>query len=373
MAAVANGLPAQEFPGYPKKFTYPSVPEDGNSAAVLGPTSLVWSVRHENMPGTISGTADMKPVMPVSVPTSAGTREGLDIGYPVLNLQKLENPQVSIHACKQKYGSDAVRNIFTKLGERGAPAVFEEINLSDVALGDDGAQFLSDGLSGNTSLKTLLMPRAEVRSTGFQAIGQLLGTLPNLEILVLSGNLGDPASGGEIDLGLSKNKSLKSICLAACRLQNTGVKKLCDGSLRQHPRLEHISLNYNRLEDEVCASVAQMLAVNSTLEYLELCGNSIGVDGARELLKGLAANAGFLKRLGLAQNNLRLPGSKLMCQYFVSSAGKHLQYLDLRHNITTFQGHLELRKMMNMPYEDDETNKGWMMNFGERQLMLNAL
>ena len=28
--------------------------------------------------------------------------------------------------------------------------------------------------------------------------------------------------------------------------------------------------------------------------------------------------------------------------------------------------------MLNKPIDDDEANKGWMINFGDRQLMLNA-
>ena len=35
-------------------------------------------------------------VMPVSLPTSAGTREVLDLGYPLLNLQKLDDPKAGM-------------------------------------------------------------------------------------------------------------------------------------------------------------------------------------------------------------------------------------------------------------------------------------
>mmetsp|Transcript_106304 Transcript_106304/g.189031 ORF Transcript_106304/g.189031 Transcript_106304/m.189031 type:complete len:366 (+) Transcript_106304:60-1157(+) len=360
--------------GYPRKYTFPSTPAGGNAAQVLGPTSLVWSVRQENMPGTISGVPGAAPLKPVSLPTSGGTRETVDVGQKVLNLQKIEDPKVSIHQCKQKYGAEAIRSIFTKLEERDAKPVFEEINLSDTALGDDGAKYLADGLKDCKTLKTLLMPRSDVRANGFQAMGAVLPTLPNLEMLIMSGNLADPEGvGGEFRAGLSKNTSLKSLCLAACRLQDKGVQDLCEGPLRSHPKLEHISLNYNRLEDEACSSVAKMLAQNSVLEYLELCGNSISAAGAEQLVKGLKARGCKLKRLGLAQNNLRTEGSKIMCQHFVSAEGQSMMYLDLRHNITGTKGHIEIRKMLNKPYDSDDANKGWMINFGERQLMLNAL
>lgn len=311
--------------------------------------------------------------MPVSLPTSAGTRETLDLGYPVLNLQKLEDPKVSIHACAQKYGSQAIRSIFEKLEERSSAPPFEEINLSDNIIGDEGAKFLKDGLSANGKLKRLLLPRTQIRSAGFQAIGDLVGTLPSLEMLVLSGNLAD-AEGvdKQFGLGLSKNKSLKSLCLAACRLGDQGVTSLCDGPLKTHPSLSHVSLNYNRLEDKVCASFVKMLAANRTLEYLELCGNSIGPEGAEILVKALIANKGKLRRLGLAQNSMRLQGAKVLCTHFMSSKGESLEFLDLRHNCVTYPGVFEIRQMLKKPLDDDEHNKGWMLNFGERQLMLNA-
>ena len=40
-----------------------------------------------------SAMASTDVVMPVSLPTSAGTREVLDLGYPHLNLQKLDDPK----------------------------------------------------------------------------------------------------------------------------------------------------------------------------------------------------------------------------------------------------------------------------------------
>eukprot|EP00930_Biecheleria_cincta_P067202 TRINITY_DN5362_c0_g4_i2.p1 TRINITY_DN5362_c0_g4~~TRINITY_DN5362_c0_g4_i2.p1 ORF type:complete len:338 (-),score=71.63 TRINITY_DN5362_c0_g4_i2:206-1165(-) len=312
-------------------------------------------------------------IMPVSLPTNAGTRETLDLGYPVLNLQKLEDPKVSIHACAQKYGSQAIRSIFEKLAERSSSSVFEEINLSDNIIGDEGAKFLQEGLSGNSKLKRLLLPRTQIRTAGFQSIGSLVGNSPSLEMLVLSGNLGDAAGvDDDFKTGLSKSKSLKSLCLAACRLGDQGVTTLCDGPLKSHASLQHVSLNYNRLEDAVCGSIVKMLAVNKTLEYLELCGNSIGPAGAEGLVKGLIANKGKLRRLGLGQNSIRLRGAKALCTHFMSPEGQLLEFLDLRHNCVTYPGVAEIRNMLKKPLEDDEHNKGWMLNLGGRQLMLNA-
>lgn len=320
---------------------------------------------------TKMASTDVMP-MPVSLPTSAGTREVLDLADPLLNLQKLDDPKVSIHQCSQKYGPQAIRSIFEKLQERRKEPEFEELNFSDNHIGDEGAECLKDGLKNNLTLKRLLMPRTGLKTRGFQCMGELLQHSSTLEMLVLSSNMADPKGvEGSFMIGLQKNKSLKSLCLAACRLGNQGVGQLCAGPLANHFSLEHVSFSYNRLEDEVCSSVVKMLATNTKLKYLELNGNSLGVAAAEELVKGLQSNK-TLEKLGLAQNSIMQKGATALSKHFVSDKGQNLIYLDLRYNKVGYYGCVDIRKMINKPMEDDEANKGWMINFGERQLMLNA-
>lgn len=310
---------------------------------------------------------------PVSVPTSLGAREVLDLASPTLNLQKLQNPQASIHQCATHYGPQAIRSLFEKLEQRGTPAGFEEVNLSDNEIGDEGAGFLQKGLSGNKCLKCLLLPRTGMGAEGFRLLGPLMASSPALEILILSGNPCDEKGmEGAFCDGLTKNKSLKSLVLAACRIGNQGVEHLCAGPLRAHPALEHVCLTYNRLETAAAKSLNQMLAVNQALRYLDLCGNSLGPEGAELLAEGLKGNKGRLTRLGLAQNGIRLQGARAMSKHFMAAGGASLEFLDLRHNIVGYRGVVELRDgVLGKPMEGPE---GWMLLFdgGKRQLLLNA-
>jgi len=307
---------------------------------------------------------------PVSVPTSLGAREVFDLASPVLDLQRIENPQASLHQCASRFGAQAVRSLFEKLEEKGSVSTFEEINLSDNSIGDEGAAFLLKGLSGNKSLKVLTMPRADVGTQGVKAIGQLLGESPALESLVLSSNICDAAGmEGEFSKGLQKNKSLKSLVLAACRLGDKGVEHLC-GALGQHPTLEHVCLTYNRLEAATAKSVNQMLAVNKSLKYLDLCGNSLGPEGAELLVEGLKANKGRVEQLGLSTNGIRLKGARALCKHFLAPEGSSLVFLDLRHNNVTYRGLVELRDgLLGKPMDGPE---GWMLLFGKRQLLINC-
>jgi Ran GTPase-activating protein (RanGAP) involved in mRNA processing and transport len=311
---------------------------------------------------------------PVSVPTTIGTREVIDVAAPKLNWQKLENPQVSIQNCSLKYGPQAIRSLFEKLADQGLESTYEEINLSDNKIEDEGAKYLEQGLGANKSLKTLLMPRAGVGAEGVTAIGRLIGECTAIETAILSSNICD-AEGvtGDFCKGITKNKSLRSLCLAAMRLRSEGANQIFQGPLMVHPKLEHLSLTYNRLTASCVESLNKALAKNKALRYLDLCGNDLGPEGAVKLVEGLKANSNRLQKLGLAQNLIRLKGTKALAEHFISKDGKSLDYCDLRHNQTTFRGNEELRKILGKePLE--EAKEGWLMLFddSQRQLLINA-
>jgi Ran GTPase-activating protein (RanGAP) involved in mRNA processing and transport len=314
-----------------------------------------------------------QPILPASVPTDLGARVVVDLGAPILNIQKLENPQASLHNCGTKYGQQYVRSVFEKLEEKCKESVFEEINLSDNLIYDEGAHWLAKGLANNTNLKTLLLPRCGITHEGFKEIGLLLGHSPSMETLVMSSNNADDVGlKGEFCEGLAKNKTLKALYLGVCRLGEPGATQLCSGPLRNHPSLEFVSLTYNRLEVDAAMSISRMLATNQALRYLDLCGNSFGPKGAQELVKGLKENKGRLQKLGLAQCALKMGGMQAMVTFFVSDAGKNMEFLDLRHNRVGYHEMMKLREIMAPTM--DEKSDGWLYLFNgcKRQLFANG-
>jgi Ran GTPase-activating protein (RanGAP) involved in mRNA processing and transport len=316
-------------------------------------------------------TAAVAPVIPVSVATSLGGREPVDVGVPTLNWQKLENPQASLQQCGVKYGSVALRSMFKKIQEKDIEPTFEEINLSDNSIGDEGAKWLQLGLSGNPSLKTLLLPRTSMTAVGVKAIGTLIGESPNIETAVLSSaTVDEDGLKGEFCDGLAKNKSLKSLYLAVCRLGDKGIVPLCEGPLKNHPTLVHISLNYNRIELAGAKTLAAMLGTNKTLQYLDVCGNTLGPEGSKVMCEGLKANKGVLKKLGMAQNAIKFEGAKALIEAFMSH--KNLDFLDLRHNRV---GYREMMKLKELVEKDmDAKSDGWMYLFDNctRQLFVSG-
>jgi len=283
----------------------------------------------------------------------------------------LENPQASLHQCATKYGPVTLRSMFKKICEKDLEPAFEEINLSDNLIGDEGAMWLQAGLSGNPTLKTLLLPRTGMTATGVKAIGKLIGDSPAIETVVLSSSTVDSDGlKGEFCEGLSKNKSIKSLYLAVCRLGDNGIAPLCEGPLKTHPTLEHISLEYNRLEASAAKSLANMLSTNQTLRYLDVCGNSLGPEGAKAICQGLKANRGALQKLGFAQNAIKYEGGKALIDFFLS--GKSLEFLDIRHNRIGYREMMSLKELMEK--DMDSKSDGWLYLFDNctRQLFANG-
>eukprot|EP00405_Crypthecodinium_cohnii_P019711 CAMPEP_0206477562 /NCGR_PEP_ID=MMETSP0324_2-20121206/35468_1 /ASSEMBLY_ACC=CAM_ASM_000836 /TAXON_ID=2866 /ORGANISM="Crypthecodinium cohnii, Strain Seligo" /LENGTH=325 /DNA_ID=CAMNT_0053953573 /DNA_START=85 /DNA_END=1062 /DNA_ORIENTATION=+ len=321
--------------------------------------------------------AAVAPLDPVSIPTGLGNREVIDVGTSVLNLQKIDNPQASLHQCASRYGAQTVRSIFEKLQLKDAVSKFEELNLSDNSIGDEGAEYLLKGLTSTTkdgkqvgeNLKVLLLPRARMGAKGIKAIGGVIGASKSLENVILSSNICDSEGvEGEFCQGLAANKSVRSLCLAACRLGDRGACALADGPLQGHPKLEHISLTFNRLELSAARSLAGMLAVNQALRYLDISGNTIGTEGALALVEGVKKNKGRLQKLSVSQNEIKFAGAQAFCRLFMSPEGKSLNFLDLRHNLVPYKGMVDLRKELGKPLDGPE---GWMLVFGDRQLLLN--
>lgn len=347
--------------------------------------------------------AAVAPVI-VSVPTTRGARENVDLANPTLNWQKLEDPQVSILQCGLKYGPQAVRSMFEKMSEQDRESVFEEINMSDNRIGDEGAAHLACGLHGNGHLKRLIIPRTGITAAGMKSFGSFLASAPALEVLILSGNYCDEEGisgiheSGFADAredpqtpktpkknedgwdawtdaevsrmsfvdGLVKNQSLRSLCVADCRLGDGGAAAL-KAAAAAHPTLEHLSLAYNRLSAGVVPKLP--LAPTGALAFLDLSGNSLGAAGAAAVAKALRDSKSKLTKLSLAQNELKLEGAKAMALHFQSPEGQPLEFLDLRHNHVGYRGVQEIRTALGR----SDSEEGWLMLFGSRQLYVSGL
>lgn len=307
------------------------------------------------------------------LPTSGGVRKSVDIGAKALDLQDgIQAPNATLNEVGGRNGSQLIASIFQNQELRGLKCSFEEINLSDNYIGDEGAAYLMNGLGKTTGcpVKKIFCQRSKIGAAGMGSLGKLLAGNASIEEMVLDGNpVGKAGLDGEFSAGLARNKTLRSLRLGKCRLGNEGVAALCATALKVHPRLEHLELMYNRIDMSGAKLFASVFAAGTALRYLDLSYNALGPDGAVALAEGLKGGKGQLERLSVACNMIKFEGTKALALYFNSPQGRNMEYLDLRFNILGYKGFQQMRQLLGRNMQEEEC---WLLMFGTRQLFMNA-
>jgi Ran GTPase-activating protein (RanGAP) involved in mRNA processing and transport len=74
------------------------------------------------------------------------------------------------------------------------------------------------------------------------------------------------------------------------RLEDDGGRAIID-VLRQHPRMDHLNLSHNALGTLTAKAIAKLLAQNTALRELDICGNEFGQEGGQVIRAAVASSA----------------------------------------------------------------------------------
>lgn len=224
----------------------------------------------------------------------------------------------------------------------------KEIYIVKSALGDVGAEYVSDLVRKNKDLEVLhlsalsynYMKHTEIRITAHGAF--------------------------HLAQGLKTNKKVHTLNLMANDLGNTGAKHIAD--ILPGSGIQRLNLSYNDIHSDGIGFIADklisntnvkclhlvgnhtktigalylgvMLQVNSTLMHIDLSDNALGHDGALPLSTSLIANKTMLS-IVLKNNKLGAYGLELMASAIEQSAS--LAHVDISKNLSNLDEGAGLR------------------------------
>lgn len=139
---------------------------------------------------------------------------------------------------------------------------------------DNGCYSLIVSLPVNCTLRHLGLSYALLGSNGLIHLAKVVATNEVLCSLNLSGNLVDEKSASAWKITLCGNRSLKSLGMAACHIDDTAGVILAEG-IGQNQGLESFSLRDNALRNTCAEAFEEALLQNGHLVQLNLELNSI--------------------------------------------------------------------------------------------------
>lgn len=184
-----------------------------------------------------------------------------------------------------------------------------ELDLSENPLGDKGVKFLCEGLKhSNCKVEKLDLSKC---------------------------NLTD-ASCVELSSFLQVSRTLKELFVFANVLGDTGVKHLCEGLLRAKGVIENLVLSECSLSAASCEPLARVLSSTQSLTRLLLINNRIEDLGLKLLCEGLKQPNCHLKDLALWTCHLTGACCRDLCSALYTN--QHLRDLDLSDNALGDEG-----------------------------------
>jgi len=169
-------------------------------------------------------------------------------------------------------------------------------------------QTMATMMQVNTSLASLwfLLPISTISS---RCLGDMLANAKSLQKLSLSGSqfAEEPAVCEELSRGLRENRTLHTLDLSCCVLDDADIRVLLQ-SLQHHKRLRNLDISRNRCKAPAIRAVSELLLSDDCdLQRLDLGEQDLEEDEALEigsLATALGANR-KLKTLKLSRNNLK--------------------------------------------------------------------
>ena len=163
-------------------------------------------------------------------------------------------------------------------------------------------------LHHNKCLTELLLNDISLKSTDFQSLGKMLTVNETLNVLDISANeIGDDGFQYWSDISLTK------LIMEACRLGFRGADKI--GKMLFHNKsITSVNLGGNNIGDEGVEKLVEHLKCGTTIKHLDLGDTNITSNGASHLRKLFSLSPTTVNSIELCGNSLHDEGIDLILQ-----------------------------------------------------------
>ena len=185
-------------------------------------------------------------------------------------------------------------------------ASLEELHVTGNRVGDRGCSALAMAVRSTNApiVKLALNENFNITAGACKSLAQCIASSRTLQELDLSKVMIGAEGAKALAAGLSESPALRVLELGSCKLRADGAKFIGE-ALARNLSLERLGLSRNSLGDKgVFELVAAGLQGSRSLRDLDLRHNSIGPEGAKRL-------GAMLERKNFVLKNLELAGNKL--------------------------------------------------------------
>ena len=180
------------------------------------------------------------------------------------------------------------------IGSVGLPLGLTDLDISNNAVGDDGAWQLTSSLATLRNLTSLNLSSNQLGDDAAAEIARLLPSLKQLLHLDLSSNKDVGDAGVEVLAeALPSMPSLKTLALGSNSIGDAGAIAL-GRVLESSGSLNWLDLSNNIVADDGAVGLAKGIKTNTSLTHLVLISNKIGDEGAGEFVEHLDTNKSLL-------------------------------------------------------------------------------
>eukprot|EP00903_Cladosiphon_okamuranus_P007786 g7535.t1 len=281
----------------------------------------------------------------VDVSENAMGPDGVDACRPAIEGKKELQALLMCNDGLSEAAMEAVRDILLAT----SPTALRTLHFYNNMSGDLGAKALAQVLPACPKLSDFRFSGTRSGREGSAAVVKALRECPAaaaglLERLDLADNTLGVEGGRVLAEALASQPLLTYVNLSECDLGDGGAAAVAEALSGTAPNVRELEFSYNELTREGAEAVAACAARKaSSLEYLGLEGNEIGSAGAKSIAKALAP-ACTIRRVQLSTNEIGTSGALAVARSLQDK--KDLQSLELNGNMISAEGLTRLNRIL---------------------------